>query len=245
MDAPQASSTIVTGGGYGIGRAVSRLLAGDGWAVVVVDRDEAKAAQTCQLIAGAGGRALPVVGNVTVASTLSRACEAARDLAPLRGLVTCAAMRHAGSVTQVSEAGWKETLDVVLNGVFLACKAAIPDMIAAGGGAVVNVSSPDAYGRRGMVSYASAKAAVNALSQCLALDHAGDGIRVNVVLPGFTLTGMTEHYPEARIAQTAARSVARRVAQPEDAARLIRFLMSPEGETFTGGVFGPQGLAYT
>lgn len=245
MTEEPSKSAIVTGAGYGIGRAVATLLATDGWRVVVVDRDGERAQETCDVILRAGGTATPVVGDVTQVRTIEQACSAALALAPLRGLVTCAAIRHRGSVVEVSEQGWKETLDVVLNGVFLACRSVIAPMTAAGGGSIVNVSSPDAAGRGGMVAYASAKAAVNALSVCMAHDHAEAGIRVNVVSPGFTVSGMTEHYGEERIAAVASRALARRAAQPEDPARLIRFLMSDEGAAFSGGFFGVPRVEYS
>lgn len=243
MGFAKGRSAIVTGGAYGIGRATVRLIARDGWSVVVLDRDPARVEETCALVRSDGGTVTGVVGDVTREDSCAHAVDAARRLGSLAGLATCAAMRHAGPITTISADQWKETLDVVLNGVFLACKSVIPDMIAAGGGTIVNVSSPDAFGRRGMVAYASAKAAVNCLSQCLAADHLSDGIRVNVVLPGFTRSGMTEHYDEARFAELSSRSVAGRVGEPDDVARLVRFLMSDEAETFTGGQFGQQMLA--
>lgn len=241
LEKPQ--SVIITGGGYGIGRASARLMARNGWAVTVVDRDAARAIETCELVRAEGGCAEAVVGDVTQEETFARVVATARALAPIRGLVTCAAMRHAGSITSISAAQWRETLDVILNGVFLACKGVIPDMIANGGGSIINVSSPDAFGRRNMVAYASGKAAVNALSLCLAADHQADGVRVNVVLPGFTRTGMTEHYDAARFDELAKRAVSGRVAEPEDVAGLVCWLLSRESETFTGGFYGPQMLA--
>jgi NAD(P)-dependent dehydrogenase (short-subunit alcohol dehydrogenase family) len=210
---------------------------------VAVDRDAARLDETRKLIESAGGVARSVTGDITQAATMRAAVTEGQAIAPIKALATCAAMRHAGPITAISEAQWKETLDVVLNGVFLACHAVIPEMIANGGGAIVNVSSPDGYGRKNMVAYAAAKAAVNTLSLCLATDHLADRVRVNVVLPAATITGMTEHYPRERLDELAARSVAGRVAEPDDVARLVCFLLSDEGETFTGGVFGAQLLA--
>lgn len=236
--AQRERSAIITGGGYGIGRAAALMLAQDGWSIVIVDRDPDRAEGACQTIVEKGGMAAAVVGDVTKADTFAEAVRKAHAFAPVQGLVTCAAMRHAGAITAITEQQWRETLDVILNGVFLACQAVIPEMKAAGGGSIVNVSSPDAFARRNMVAYASAKAAVNVLSQCLALDHVSDGIRVNTVLPGFTLTGMNEHYEKSRLDEAASRMVAGRVAEPEETAAIIRFLMSPQAETMTGGFYG-------
>lgn len=237
-------TAIVTGGGYGIGRAACRMLAADGWSIMVVDRDEGRAAETVSLVRAAGGLAQPVVGDVTYPATADAAVRAANEsFGKVTGLVTCAALRHVGRITDTTAEQWDETLRVILYGAFNFCKAVLPEMIAAGGGTIVNVSSPDAFGRRGMVAYSVAKAAVNALTTCLAADHVGDHIRVNTVLPGFTVTGMTEHYPAERLQNAGLASVAGRPGAPEDAARLIAFLMSKAGETFTGGMFGNLPLA--
>lgn len=243
--ANQAFGTaIVTGGGYGIGRAVCVELAQDGWSLVVVDRDATRANESVVLARAQGARAEAVVGDVTNPLTAESAVRVAREqFGGLAGLVTCAALRHVGRITDISAQQWDETLKVILYGAFHFCKAAVPAMEAGGGGSIVNVSSPDAYGRRGMIAYAAAKAAVNALSTCLAADHIGSRIRVNTVLPGFTLSGMTEHYPKARLDRAGEHTVAGRAGTPEDAARLVRFLMSKSGETFTGGVFGHLPLA--
>ena len=233
---------IITGGGYGIGRAVCRRVAERGCAIVAVDRDTERAAETVALVQATGGTAVSVTGDVTDANCAARAVEAARKIGKLTGLATCAAMRHPGPITDITEDQWDETLGVVLNGVFLFCKAVIPELIRNGGGSIVNVSSPDAFGRKGMIAYVVAKAGVNALTQCLAADHLEHHIRANVVLPPFTVTGMNEHYPEERVRAIAARSVAGRLAQPDDVARMIDFLLSDESETFSGGIFGGQPL---
>lgn len=229
---------IVTGGGYGIGRAAALALARDGWSVVVADVDEARAHDSVRSIVDAGGMAQAAVGDVRDPDFAVRCVAAAGALAPLRGLVTCAAARCTGPITATSTEAWDRTVQIVLYGVFNFCRAVMPVLIKAGGGAIVNVSSPDAYGRKGMVAYAAAKGAVNTLSLCLAADHLADRVRVNVVLPPFTVSGMTEHYSAARIAEVATRSVAGRAGLPEDTAHLIRFLMSDEAATITGAIMG-------
>jgi 3-oxoacyl-[acyl-carrier protein] reductase len=232
-------SCIVTGGGYGIGRAVCETLATDGWPIVCVDVNGARALETVALIERNGGAARAVCGDVTAASTATNARALAEDaFGGISALVNCAAMRHPGSVTDITEAQWDETVDVCLKGTFLFCQAVVPSIIAAGGGSIVNFSSGDALGRRAMVAYSVAKAGIEALTKCMAADYLGDHIRVNAVVPGFTLTGMTEHYPSARLEEMAAKSVTGRVQQPQDIAQLVRFLLSPEAETLTGGIHG-------
>jgi 3-oxoacyl-[acyl-carrier protein] reductase len=234
-----ARVAVVTGGGYGIGRAVCRQLAADGWSLASFDNAPQRNAETVNLIEAAGGSAVAVDGDVTDAAAAERACSTAeRRFGPLSGLVNCAAMRHPGPITEITEAQWDETVGVCLKGTFLFCKAAIPRIAAAGGGSIVNFSSSDAHGRRGMIAYATAKAAIENFTRCLAADHLAERIRVNAVIPPFTLTGMTEHYPAERLEQMAAAGVAGRYAVPDDVAHLVRFLMSDDAATLTAGIFG-------
>jgi NAD(P)-dependent dehydrogenase (short-subunit alcohol dehydrogenase family) len=232
---------IVTGGGYGIGRAVCETLAADGWAIVSVDNNGDRARETVALIEQQGGNARALAGSVTDASTATRARALAEEaFGTIAGLVNCAGMRHPGSITDITEAQWDETVDVCLKGTFLFCQAAVPSIKAAGGGSIVNFSSGDALGRRAMAAYSVAKAGIEALTRCMAVDYLHDRIRVNAIVPGFTLTGMTEHYPAERLAEMAAQSVAGRLQTPNDVANLVRFLMSSESETLTGGIHGGQ-----
>ncbi len=138
-------AAIITGGGYGIGRAVAEILAADGWLLVIVDRDAGRAEEACARIETASGHAVPVIGDVSDSNTASAAIAAVRSAGVrLAGLVTCAAMRHEGPITAISEAQWDETIDTVLKGAFLFCKAAITLMREQGsGGSIVNVSSPN------------------------------------------------------------------------------------------------------
>jgi NAD(P)-dependent dehydrogenase (short-subunit alcohol dehydrogenase family) len=229
---------IVTGGGYGIGRAACILLAGDGWSIVTVDRNVERNAETVRAIGERGGHATAVDGNVADAAVAEAACRQAERDGTLRALVNAAAMRHAGSIVEITEAQWDETLDTCLRGTFVFAKAAIPRMAAGGGGAIVNFSSPSALVHPGMIAYASAKAAIETFTRCLAVDHVHDRIRANAIVPPFTVTGMTEHVPAAVLAERDDRSPSGRAARPEDIAQLVRFLVSDDSATLTGGLFG-------
>lgn len=233
------SACIVTGGGYGIGRAVCETLAADGWKIVCVDLNEDRALETVARIERSDGEARAVCGNVTLAATAVRARTVAEEaFGNLSALVNCAAMRHPGKITDITEAQWDETIDVCLKGTFLFCQAVLPSLKAAGHGSIVNFSSADALGRRAMVAYSVAKAGIEALTRCMAADFVHDCIRVNAIVPGFTLTGMTEHYPPERLETMANAAVAKRVQLPTDIAYLVRFLLSSEAETLTGGIYG-------
>lgn len=239
MTQAACGGAIVTGGAYGIGRAAAVALAEDGWPVLIVDRDREKVREVCDLVRAASGVAEHMIGDVSDPACAAAAVSLTQSaFGGVGGLVNCAAVRVAGTITAISFEQWRLAFKVGLDGVFHFCKAAIPAMAAQGGGSIVNISSPSAFGRGGLVAYSSVKAAVNTLSACLAADHAADGIRVNVVIPGFTQTGMTESYPAEKIAAAVAGTPAKRPAQPEEIAMLIRFLMSPAGASFTGGQFG-------
>jgi NAD(P)-dependent dehydrogenase (short-subunit alcohol dehydrogenase family) len=230
---------LVTGGGYGIGRAVCKLLSDGGWSIVSFDRDPERSAETVAAIRAAGGDARRFVGNVADAEAAEAACAFTEaEGGVLKALVNCAAMRHAGTILQITPEQWTETVDACLTGTFLFCRAAVARMKASGGGAIVNFSSTDAVGRKGMIAYATAKAAIENFTRCLAADHLHDRIRVNAVIPPFTVTGMTEHYPPERLAQMDDASPSGRAARPTDIAHLVRFLVSDESATLTAGVFG-------
>ncbi len=235
---------IVTGGGYGIGRGVALTLARSGWIPVVYELNEDRAQRTRELVVEAGGRCEVFQGDVTDRERVQEcAAYVMNEFGRIDGLVNNAGARYTGTVMDTTEEQWDFTVDIVLKGSFLMCKAVIPHMISAGGGSIVNVSSGDSYGRKAMVAYAAAKGGINTLTLCLAADHVEHRIRVNAVLPGFTVTGMTEHYSPERLATAGARLVAARPGQPEDVANMVEFLMSDRAETITGAILGGLPLA--
>ncbi|HWO72218.1 MAG TPA: SDR family oxidoreductase, partial [Dehalococcoidia bacterium] len=156
-------------------------------------------------------------------------------LGPVYALVNDAGIRVLGAVTEISEEEWDRVIAVDLKGVFLFSRASIP-LMARNGGVIINISSSAAYGRENRAAYAAAKAGVIGLSKAMALDHRQQGIRVNCVVPGFTLTGMTGDYPQEQLREMAARSVSGRIALPEDVAQAVVFLCSQAAETITGAV---------
>jgi NAD(P)-dependent dehydrogenase (short-subunit alcohol dehydrogenase family) len=192
---------IVTGGGaagegIGNGRAAAILLARAGARVLVADRSLEAAAQTVAMIRDAGGAA----GGGAAASGVAEAIAAdvTRD-EDCAGMVAKALERFgrldildnnvgvitsAGSVVEESEEDWERVMRVNVTSMFLASKHAIPAMVKSGGGAIVNVSSISALRPRGLTAYSTSKGAVITLTRAMAVDHAGQGIRVNGVAPG-------------------------------------------------------------
>jgi len=234
---------LVTGGGSGIGRATAHCLAREGASVVVADRDSEAAATVCSEIAAAGGQAAAAAGDVSSAADAAAMVATASDgFGALHIVVNSAGvdLPSARSVTETTDADWDLTLAVNLSGVFRVCREALPAIAAAGGGAVVNVSSVAALiAVPAEAAYAASKGAVLALSRQMALDYA-PGIRVNALCPG-----MVERPMRDRAAAYDAVALERRErwaqAQPlgrygthEEMAKVALFLVSDDSAFMTG-----------
>jgi NAD(P)-dependent dehydrogenase (short-subunit alcohol dehydrogenase family) len=188
---------VVTGGGaagegIGNGRAAAILFARAGARVLVVDRDEALARRTAEMAVEQGGEASAFTADVTkeddCAAMVATALERYGRLDVLDNNV---GIGSRGSVVDETAARWELVMRVNVESMFLAAKYAIPAMIDSGeGGAVVNVSSISALRPRGLTAYSASKGAVISLTRAMAMDHAGDGIRVNCVAPGPVYTPM-------------------------------------------------------
>jgi glucose 1-dehydrogenase len=228
--------TIVTGGGRGIGAAISTRLARDGHDVVITYRRDRRAAEeAADAVRGYGRRALTVPVDSRDIDSIERLFSGVQAFGPLTGLVN-----NAGSATAVGRLETNEVeairrdLDVNLFGVIAACKFAIPSMREAGGGAIVNISSaaatlgsPHTY-----VHYAAAKAGVEALTIGLSKELAADGIRVNAVAPGTVWTDF--HQDPDRPAKVAATIPLGRAGMPEEIAGAVAWLLSDDASYATG-----------
>lgn len=184
------TSVLITGGGTGIGAAVARLLARSGhWQVAILGR---RAALLRDVAAGTG--ALDVVCDVSDSAAVSAAVAlVAERFGGLDGLVLNAGVIAPGGVGVLSEDDWASMLAVNLTGPFLVAKACLPFLLASGHGRVVSVASVAALrAAADMGGYAATKAGLVALTQSLAVDHARDGLRANVVCPGWTITEMAD-----------------------------------------------------
>ena len=187
---------IVTGAGaranvMGNGKAVSILFAREGAKVLLVDNVEERVAPTLQAIQAEGGHASVFIADVTQDDQCRAMVQAALDrYGALHILHNNVGINGPGKVTEVPQSEWDRIMSVNLTSMILASKYAIPPMIQAGGGAIVNVSSISAIRPRGMTPYTVSKGAIIPLTQAMAIDHAPDGIRVNCILPGPAYTSM-------------------------------------------------------
>jgi NAD(P)-dependent dehydrogenase (short-subunit alcohol dehydrogenase family) len=220
---------VVTGGASGIGLAVVRGLAHDGYAVYVLDSSPPPSDFDAVALWAADDVRSPEGIN----GVLDRALH---EHGRVDALCACAGIKTYGAAPETSLEDWKRVFDVNVTGTFLAVKAVLPTMIAARGGAIVTVGSTSAYGERGAAAYAASKGAVLALTRAVALDCRPHGVRANCVVPALTQTGMTQGVSEQQLRQRGLDNVAGRVNEPEDVAKVIAFLLSPAASTMSGAV---------
>ena len=242
---------VVTGGGAGIGAACAIRLADHGAHVVVGDLDGDAAAATCARITDAGGSAIPLPADVSRSSDMEAlAALALQRYRRLDTWVNNAGVAVPGSVTDISEDDWRHVLDVNLGGVWRGMRAAIPAM-RDGGGSIVNVSSVQSIvGFTGWAGYAASKGGINALTRQAAIDYAGEGIRINAVLPGTIMTPMNERIfataenPDALVEAWNRQHALGRFGQPSEVADVVCFLAS-DAASFVTGVCMPVDAGMT
>jgi NAD(P)-dependent dehydrogenase (short-subunit alcohol dehydrogenase family) len=232
---------VVTGAAGGIGAAVCRRLAADGFTVACLDLREADAKQAAAGLPGAIGLGV----DVRDAAAVAAAGETVRSqLGAPWLLVNVAGVFSIQPITELAEAEWDRLLDTNLKGPFLTCREFLPGMIAAGDGCIVNVASTAGVrGGRRRAAYCASKGGLVLLTRSLAIDHGPDGVRVNCVCPGLIDTEMADwiRTDEEALAQWATTIPARRIGTPGDIAEVISFLASPGGGYLHGAVLMADG----
>ncbi|HUR76973.1 MAG TPA: SDR family NAD(P)-dependent oxidoreductase [Acidimicrobiales bacterium] len=239
---------IVTGGGSGIGLAISVRLAADGAAVAVLDRDGASADDAAAKITASGGTAIGVTADVTDRAAVEAAVAAvAHGLGAPTILVNNAGLQQFGPFLKIDLDTWRRVHEVNLTGTFHCCQLVMPHMLEAGWGRIVNISSSSAQGgQQRMAAYVSSKAAMIGLTKSLALEFGPHGITVNTIPPGFIDTPMLRD-SEAKgllgpgVEAAEQTTPVRRVGRPEDIAAATAFLVSEEASYVTGQVIGVNG----
>ena len=225
---------MVTGGASGIGQAVAARLRKDGLAVATIDLNPSDDESA-------------FTADVTDRAQVDAALAAIRErLGPVTVLVNAAGLDSFKRFTDITFDDWRRVIDVNLNGTFHCVQAVLPDMIEAGWGRIVNISSSSTHsGQPYMAAYVAAKSAVNGLTKSLALEYGPKGITVNAVPPGFIDTPMLRT-AESRgylgdVQQNIERTPVRRIGKPEDIAAACAFLASEEAGYITGQILGVNG----
>jgi 2-hydroxycyclohexanecarboxyl-CoA dehydrogenase len=226
-------TAVVTGGASGIGKAIAQRLAADGHHVATID-----------LQPSTGDFAY--TADVTDRAQVDAALDTIRtQLGPVSILVNAAGLDGFSRFTDISFDDWQRVINVNLNGVFHCCQAVIPEMIEAGWGRIVNISSSSTHsGVPRMTHYVAAKSAVNGLTKSLALEYGPKGITVNAIPPGFIDTPMlraAEERGDTNFERALANTPVRRAGKPEDIAAACAFLVSEEAGYITGQILGVNG----
>ncbi len=226
-------NAVVTGGGSGIGLAVAQRLRADGMHVATIDINPSDAD-------------FAYTADVTDRAQVEEAFDAVREqLGPITVLVNAAGLEKFKRFTDLKFEDWQRVIDVNLNGVFHCVQAVLPDMIEAGWGRIVNISSSSTHsGQPYMAPYVAAKSAVNGLTKSLALEYGPSGITVNAVPPGFIDTPMLRKSEERGylvVQQNIDSTPVRRIGKPEDIAAACAFLVSEEAGYITGQILGVNG----
>jgi NAD(P)-dependent dehydrogenase (short-subunit alcohol dehydrogenase family) len=229
---------LVTGAGSGIGRACSLELARRGFDVVVTDRRAEAAAGTAALI----GDAVALELDVREPAAVERAvAEALARAGRIDVLVNNAGVNSPHTVLDTPVELWDDVFAVNIRGMFLCCKAVLPHMIERGSGVVVNMASASSLvGMYERAAYGASKGAVLAFTRCLALDHVGQGVRVNCVCPGSIDTPWVERLtassddPGATLADIVERQPMRRLGTPEEIAKAVAYLAGDDASYVTG-----------
>jgi NAD(P)-dependent dehydrogenase (short-subunit alcohol dehydrogenase family) len=237
--------SVVTGGGSGIGRATAELFAREGSRVVVADLRGERAEEVAAAIDETGGTAMAVAADVATVEGVDHLFARARDVfGPVDVLVNNAGASFGNDLRTIEADVWDRNLAVVLKSAFLCTKAALPGMIDAGKGAIVNIASVNGLTGLGEEAYSAAKAGMVNLTQNTAIRYGQYGVRANCVAPGTVETPIWSERVAVNpnvFAELAVWYPLGRVGQPEDIANAVLFLVSDAASWITGAVLPVDG----
>jgi NAD(P)-dependent dehydrogenase (short-subunit alcohol dehydrogenase family) len=242
------STAIVTGGASGIGLGISERLARDGAKVSVFDLDAQLAERAAQGIRDAGGEAIACEVDVSDRAQVDAAVEKTRStFGPVLVLVNGAGKEGFDPIMDITTEQWERIIAVNLTGTFHCTQSVLPDMLEAGWGRIVNISSSSAQGgQQYMVHYVTSKAGLIGMTKALALELGPHGITVNTIPPSFVDTPMLRESERrgmlgGTVEEHAAATPIRRAGLPEDIANACSFLASDDAGYITGQVIGVNG----
>lgn len=240
-------TALVTGGGSGIGRAISRAFAASGAAVIVLDLDSDAGTSVAQDITGNGGVACAVQADVGQMAQVRAAVElGAKKMNAPDILVNNAGFTRDRSLTKMTDQEWSGVLSVVLDGAFNCTKAVLPAMRSKGWGRLINISSRAYLGNPGQANYSAAKAGLIGLTRSNALEFGKFGITANCIAPGLIDTPLVRKMEnfDQMAERFAANTPIRRIGQPADIAAAAIFLASEHAGYITGDTLHVTGGRY-
>ncbi|WP_255507117.1 SDR family NAD(P)-dependent oxidoreductase [Mycolicibacterium sp. 018/SC-01/001] len=242
--ADNAPLAVVTGGARGIGEAITTALLDRGHRVAVIDVNAKAVARAADTDAARGGWLLPVQVSVSDRSGVEAALtELAEHHGPVRALVNNAGMTLPATFLDQTDEDWQRIVDVNLTGTFVMSQVCARQMVQAGGGAIVNISSVSAHGvRTGPPAYAAAKAGVEGLSRLMAVQLGPHHVRINTVVVGTTATPwLVSRKTEQELERMRETTLTGQIGEPEDVAAMTAFLCSPEARHVTGQLISVSG----
>ena len=241
-------AAIVTGGNGGIGLGIAEGLARAGASVAIAARDRSKTDRAVKGLSELGTKVIGLDIDVADEASIANAVSAAaKEFGRLDVLVNNAGIAVRKQPQEYSAAEWDQVMDVNLKGTFLCARAAYPHMVEAGGGSIVNIGSMTSiFGMDWVSSYSASKGGVVQFTRSLAIAWAGDGIRVNAILPGWIRTELTSGYwtnpdNEDRFSLINRRIPAGRWGEPADLAGLAVFLAGDAAAYVTGAAIPVDG----
>lgn len=243
----EGKTCLVTGGSRGIGRAVVQAMAEAGANVAFTYRQsEEQAEALAKSMSDKGVRCRAYRADVSSAEEMEKVVsQVVQELGPITILVNNAGITRDKSFLKMTRPMWDEVIKVDLDGVFYTTQIVLQDMVGAGWGRIINISSiVGQTGNFGQTNYAAAKGAIISFTESLARELARKGITVNAVAPGFIQTDMLSTMPEATLAQVKALTPVGRLGTPEEIANAVMFLASPRSSFVTGQVLAVNGGMY-
>ncbi|HEX2227593.1 MAG TPA: SDR family NAD(P)-dependent oxidoreductase [Candidatus Binatia bacterium] len=239
----QGKVAFITGFGSGLGRAIAVMFAKEGAVVAGTSPTESKGRETVAMVEQVGGTGRFWPGDVSDAGRMKTViAETVREFGGVDIVVNSGGVRTNGSITEITEEDWDRTLDVNLKGAFVVSRLAIPEMIKRGGGVILHIAARSGMlGQSGRAAYCASKGGMVRLTEAMAMDHAGDKIRVNCICPGPTRTPMVDTSTPEKLARYKTRVPLGRIGEPEDVAYAALYLASDEASMVTAAILPVDG----